>query len=254
MGKGREVEGTVDAERSDMRAIRRGLLAGALLLVVCTAAAGCTQRVPSRSIPASPQASRLETAPPVGDLGSVEIRSYKGKQLDTVGAEPETSIKGPQHIDRSAYRLAVTGLVSTPLSLTYDEVTSMPSYQKVTTLKCVDGWAVTYLWQGVLIKDLLARAGYDRGSKVVIFRCADGYSESLPLDFVTRRDILLAYRMNGLIMPPERGFPFQVVAEDRWGYKWAKWVTAIEVSDDTRFTGYWEKRGADNTATIPGTN
>ena len=58
--------------------------------------------------------------------------------------------------------------------------------------------------------------------------------------------------MNDVVTPPERGFPFQVVAEDPLGYKWAKWVTGIEVSDNTSFTGYWESRGADNTPTGPG--
>ena len=130
----------------------------------------------------------------------------------------------------------------------------MPAHEKVTTLKCIDGWSVTYLWRGVLVKDLLARAGYDPGAKIVIFRCADGFSTSLSLDFLVGRDILLAYRMNGVVMAPERGFPFQVVAEDLLGYKWAKWVTSMEVSDNTSFTGYWESRGAENTPTVAGSN
>ena len=42
-----------------------------------------------------------------------------------------------------------------------------------------------------------------------------------------------------------------MVAEDRYGYKWVKWVTEIEVSDDENFRGYWESRGYDNDATLP---
>jgi DMSO/TMAO reductase YedYZ molybdopterin-dependent catalytic subunit len=229
-----------------------------LVLLGASATSGCAAPLSRYAVPVSPGASRPATsqpttASPAGDLGTVEVRSYKGKRLDAVSTEPENSIKGPQHVDTNTYRLAVTGLVGKPLSLTYAQVTAMPAYKKATTLNCVDGWSVTYLWQGVLIKDLLARAGYDATAKIVIFRCADGYSESLPLDFVVGRDILLAYGMNGVVMPPERGFPFQVVAEDKWGYKWAKWVTGIEVSDNTYFAGYWETRGADNTATVPGT-
>ena len=85
----------------------------------------------------------------------------------------------------------------------------------------------------------------------MIFRCYDGYSTSLPVDFVKDKNILLAYGMNGTVMPPERGFPFQVVAEDRYGYKWAKWVTSIELSDNIRYRGDFERMGADNTATVP---
>lgn len=225
-------------------AIRLVVLLGVL------GAGGCAL-IPPSATPIPPAASQLSSAPPVGSLGTVEINNYRGKRLDAVKSEPENSIKGPQHVDVATYRLAVTGLVKTPLSLAYSEVTSMPAFQKVTALNCVEGWSVTYLWQGVKIKDLLARAGYDPNAKVVIFHCADGYSTSLPLRFVVDRDILLAYRMNGIVMPPERGFPFQVVAQDQLGYKWAKWVTGIEVSNDTGFRGYWEQRGYENTATVP---
>jgi DMSO/TMAO reductase YedYZ molybdopterin-dependent catalytic subunit len=44
-------------------------------------------------------------------------------------------------------------------------------------------------------------------------------------------------------MPDERGFPFAVVAESKWGYKWIKWVTSIELSNDTSYRGYWESNG-----------
>lgn len=214
-------------------------------------AAGC-QFIPASATPIPPAASQLTSAPPATSLGKVEINSYKGKRLDAVASEPENSIKGPQHIDIKSYRLAVTGLVSTPQSLTYDQVLALPAYQKVTTLNCVEGWSVTYLWQGVLLKDVLAKAGYDHFAKIVIFHCYDGYSTSLPLDFLVNKNIMLAYRMNGVVMPPERGFPFQLVAENQLGYKWAKWITGIEVSDNTNFRGYWESRGYDNSATIPG--
>lgn len=216
------------------------------------ASAACAQLVPPSASPIPPAAAKLTTAPPAASLGGVEINSYKGKRLDAVGSEPENSIKGPQHLDVRTYRLTINGQVRKPLSLTYGDVTSMPAYQKVTTLNCVEGWSVTYLWQGVKISDLLQRAGYDPSAKVLIFHCYDGYDTSLPTDFVVGRNILLAYRMNGITMPAERGFPFQVVAEDQFGYKWAKWVTGIEVSNNTNFRGYWEQRGYENSATIPG--
>jgi len=201
------------------------------------------------TVPPAPPPAK---APPADRLGGVEVRKYKGKRLDAINSQPETSIKGPQRVKLADYRLAVNGLVNTPLSLTYGQVLALPGYQKRTTLHCVDGWSVTYLWQGVLIKDLLRQASYNPTATIVVFHCYDGYSTSLPLDYVINRNILLAYGMNGRVMPPERGFPFQVVAEDRYGYKWAKWVTRIEVSSDIRFRGHFEKMGADNTATLPG--
>ena len=219
-----------------------------LLVLSALGAAGCSaiaRFAPSSATPIPPAASQLTTAT---NLGTVEINSYRGKKLDAVASQPENSIKGPQHIDIKTYRLGVSGLVKTPLSLTYDQVMAMPAFQKVTTLNCVEGWSVTYLWTGVKLKDILEQAGYDHNAKVVIFKCYDGYTTSLPLDFIVNRNILLAYRLNGIVTPPERGFPFQVVAEDQLGYKWAKWVTDIQVSNDTNYRGYWEQRGYDNEA------
>jgi DMSO/TMAO reductase YedYZ molybdopterin-dependent catalytic subunit len=223
-------------------------------VVAALAAAGCTSRPATGPGGSAPSAATTQS--PVAtstSLGTVEVRDYQGKRLDAVADEPENSIKGPQHVDVASYRLGVTGAVASPLSLTYEQVTSMPAYEKVTTLNCVEGWQVTYLWQGVRLTDLFAKAGPDPSAKTVIFRSYDGYSTSLPLDYVVGRDILLAYKMNGVTMPAERGFPFQVVAEDRYGYKWAKWVTEIELSPDTNFRGYWETRGYDNGGALSGT-
>ena len=230
----------------------RSALIVLVLLSLAAGVTGCRFALVPSATPIPPAASQQSAVTTSTDLGTIEVGSYKGKQLDKVSSEPENSIKGPQHVDPKLYRLTVSGKVKTPLSLTYDEVIAMPSFQKGTTLNCVEGWSKTYLWQGVRVEDLLARAGYDPAAKVVIFTSADGYSTSLPLDYVVGRQILLAYKMNGVVMPPERGFPFQVVAEDRLGYKWAKWVTGIEVSDDANYQGYWEQRGYDNSATVPG--
>jgi DMSO/TMAO reductase YedYZ molybdopterin-dependent catalytic subunit len=222
-----------------------------ILLFAALVSSGCVP-LPPNATPIPPEAARLATAPPAADLGKVEVREYRGKRLDAISSARENAIKGIQHVDVSSYRLAITGLVDSPQSLSYSEVTSMPAYQKVTTLNCIEGWSVTYLWRGVKLKDLLERAGYDPKAKLVIFRSSDGYSTSLPLDFIVKRNILLAYSQNGITLPAERGFPFQVVAEDQFGYKWAKWITGIEVSNDTAFRGYWEQRGYDNTASVTG--
>jgi DMSO/TMAO reductase YedYZ molybdopterin-dependent catalytic subunit len=137
----------------------------------------------------------------------------------------------------------VTGLVDNPSSFNYSEVLALPVYSKVVTLNCVEGWSTTILWQGVLIKDLLKEVKVKTEANTLIFHAIDGYTSSLPLDYVTNNNILLAFKMNGVTLPPERGFPFQVVAEDKWGYKWVKWVTEIEVSSDPNYKGYWEKAG-----------
>ncbi len=102
------------------------------------------------------------------------------------------------------------------------------------------------------MKDLLAAAGYDPKASTLIFTAYDGYTTSHPLAYVTGNDILLAYKMNDVPVPQERGFPFVLVAEDKWGYKWIKWVTKIEVSNDASFRGYWESRGYNQDGALKG--
>ncbi|MBM3133478.1 MAG: oxidoreductase, partial [Chloroflexi bacterium] len=174
-----------------------------------------------------------------------------GENLSSINAFRENSIKGPQTIDRESYRLKVSGLVTNPAEHTYDEVIdSYDHYEKVVTLDCVEGWSVKILWEGILVRDLLEKAVPLAEAKVIIFHAYDGYTTSLPVEYFTENDILMAYRMNGVTLPPERGFPFQLVAESKWGYKWIKWITEIELSDDVSYEGFWEQRGYSNDADL----
>ena len=171
-----------------------------------------------------------------------EIREYKGQDLSSISSFRDNSIRGPQHINETTYRLNITGLVNKTIEFSYyDIINGFQKYQKVVTLHCVEGWSRTILWEGFLLEDLLNKTEIDPQAVVVIFYAYDGYSTSLPLDYILDNDILLAYKMNGITLPPERGFPFQLVAESKYGYKWIKWLTKIELSDNVDFRGYWEK-------------
>ena len=186
-----------------------------------------------------------------GELEAVQVKEYNGEKLGSINDFRENSIKGPQQVDIKDYRMKVTGLATQPLSYTYDEVIARyKSYQKLVTLDCVEGWSVKILWEGLLVKDLLNKAGILPAAEVVIFHAYDGYTTSLPLNYILDNNILLAYKMNGVTIPPERGYPFQLVAEQKWGYKWIKWVTEIELSDDVNYRGYWEQGGYSNDGSL----
>ena len=180
-----------------------------------------------------------------------EILEYEGQDLSLINDFRENSIRGPQQINESTYSLAITDLVNQTIEFSYNEIINeFQKYQKVTTLHCVEGWSVTILWEGFLLEEILEKAEISLDSEVVIFYAYDGYSTSLPLDYIRNQEIILAYKMNGVILPPERGFPFQLVAESKYGYKWIKWITEIELSNDLSYKGYWEKRGFSNDASI----
>ncbi|MDD1684928.1 MAG: molybdopterin-dependent oxidoreductase [Methanoregula sp.] len=180
-------------------------------------------------------------------LSSVEVRSYQGEDLSPITAFHENSIKGPQYINESAYRLTVTGLTNRTNVYTYREVLDQyPHFSKVVTLFCVEGWDATILWEGVLVRDLITTADPDPRADTVVFTAHDGYTTSFPLAYLMDRDIIMASTMNNVTLPAERGFPFALVAEDRWGYKWIKWIEKIELTDDPAYRGYWEQRGYSN--------
>ena len=187
----------------------------------------------------------------IEELEGVEVREYEGQNLSSINDFRENSIKGPQHVDIENYKLEVTGLVEKPASYAYDEVIEdYDNYKKVVRLNCVEGWAVNILWEGVLVRDVLEQAKPLPEAKVVIFHACDGYTTSFPIEYIMDNDILMAYKMNEVTIPPERGFPFQLVAESKWGYKWIKWITEIELSDDVDYRGYWESRGYSNEADL----
>ena len=181
------------------------------------------------------------------ELTAVEIQEYEGQPLSSINDFRENSIKGPQNVDIAGYQLEITGLVEKPASYGYEEVIDrFKHYKKVVRLNCVEGWSATILWEGMLVRDLINTARALPEVKTVIFHAYDGYTTSFPIDYSMNNDIIMAYKMNEVVMPPERGYPFQLVAESKWGYKWVKWITKIELSDDEFYRGYWESRGYSN--------
>ncbi|MDD2370418.1 MAG: molybdopterin-dependent oxidoreductase [Firmicutes bacterium] len=194
--------------------------------------------------------SNVSTNDNLKELAKTEIKDYQGKDLSSITDFRENSISGPQNVDITKYKLTIDGLVDKQEDFTYDEILTNTKYTKVVRLNCVEGWSVDILWEGFLLKDLLDKVNVQSNANTVIFYSVDGYTTSLPLNTIIDKNIILAYKMNGLVLPPERGYPFQLVAEDKLGYKWAKWINRIELSSDKNYKGYWESRGYSNEADL----
>ena len=187
------------------------------------------------------------------ELSKVEIREYNGEKLDSIVDVRDVSIKGPQEVNMGDYGLEVFGLVENSKNFTYDEVLSFQKYLKVVKLQCVLGWDATVLWEGILLEDLFDEVGVLDEANTVIFYAADDYTTSLPLDYIIDNNIILKNKINNITLPAERGFPFELVAESKLGYKWIKWITKIELSDDENYKGFWESKGYSNKADVDGT-
>jgi DMSO/TMAO reductase YedYZ molybdopterin-dependent catalytic subunit len=235
-----------------MKQERVFLLAAGLVIIIMVAIffTGIPFLWPGQA-PGGPVVTSTEQPAGPAALPAVEIRSYQGKDLSSVNDFHENSIKGPQYVNISDYRLTVTGLTNTTDVYTYGELLDRyPHYSKVGTLHCVEGWDATILWEGIEVRDLIRHAGPDPRANTVIFTAHDGYTTSFPLSYLMDNDIIMAYRMNNITLPAERGYPFELVAEDKWGYKWIKWIEKIELTGNADYRGYWEERGYSNTGNL----
>lgn len=172
-----------------------------------------------------------------------EMMEFNGIQLDPAIGPRDNSISGIQEVDINSYSLKIDGLVENEMSYSYEQILEMDPVEIVYTIYCVEGWDATFLWKGVLIEDILSESNVDDKAKTVIFHAVDGYTTSLPLDVIIDKKIMMAYYANGLPIPSSLGYPFILVAYDKWGYKWARWINRLELSSDTNYKGYWESRG-----------
>ncbi|HEY5648933.1 MAG TPA: molybdopterin-dependent oxidoreductase [Nitrospiria bacterium] len=159
-----------------------------------------------------------------------------------------------EDLDYSEWVLNVKGRVKNPLGLTQETIRERPIVRLTSTIECIEnpvgGTSIgNAVWGGVRLGDLLTEAGADSRAKKVIFRAADGYSDSIPLERAMDTPVLLAYEMNGEPLPRSHGFPLRAVVPGIYGMKQVKWIMEIEVSDED-YQGYWQQRGWSDEATV----
>ena len=160
--------------------------------------------------------------------------------------------------DPQAWRLKLDGMVSTPLSLTLDQVRAYPSQSQVITLSCISNEVggdliSTGLWTGVPLKTLLTAAGLKPGAAFFNIKSFDNFYESLALAEAMDERTLLVYDMNGAPLSPEHGFPLRIYIPNHFGMKQPKWVEHIQVSDKSG-SGFWVDRGWSPTAFVQTTS
>ena len=172
-------------------------------------------------------------------------------------------------IDRDAWWLHVEGEVEKPFAIDYEELLKLESLTVPVTLECAGNnrnflepkvkgvqWGLgavgTAEWTGVPLSVLLNRAVVRSSAREVILEGADHgmlddpksppgelrFSRSVSLE-KARRDVLLAYRMNGNDLPPEHGFPVRAIVPGWYAMASIKWLQRIIVTDQP-FAGYYQ--------------
>jgi DMSO/TMAO reductase YedYZ molybdopterin-dependent catalytic subunit len=184
----------------------------------------------------------------------VEATEFQGTKLTPIKDQNLNALAGTQKINQTDYTLTIDGLVDHPLTLSYADLEALPQVSEIATLQCVEGWQYTAEWTGPTLSSIFAKAGVQPGAVIAIFHTADdtnGYS-SVDLNYIDSNNIIVAMKDNGITLPAANGFPLRLVAAGKWGYKWAKWITRIELSSDTNFRGYWESNGYNNNGDVTG--
>lgn len=169
-------------------------------------------------------------------------------------------------VDVNAWRLKVEGEVTTPLTLTLENLKLMPAVDLVAVVECAGNgrgfyeppvpgtqWSTGAVgngrWRGVRMADVLKRAGMKDSAREILFDGADvplgtmpDFQRTIPVKKALDPNTLLAYEMNGESLPVKHGFPLRVIAPGWASDSWVKWVTSIRVLDK-EFDGFWMKSG-----------
>ena len=154
--------------------------------------------------------------------GSYEADSFSGN------AFPLTSWlnDNPKPIDADDWQLNIGGAVTHPLSLRYEDIAA--DAELTATLDCTGGWYSTQIWRGVPLSYMLNAAKPTEDAASVTVRSVTGYYRRFSL--AEAREYIIATHVGGEALSHGHGFPARLVAPDKRGFEWVKWITEIEVN------------------------
>jgi hypothetical protein len=155
--------------------------------------------------------------------GSREEGSFAGNAHPVTTAPGEGKIK----LDPEAWALRVTGAVTTPLTLAYQDVLAQSTSEVTTTLDCTGGWYTVQTWRGIRLTELLTQAHIRPEAMGIILRGVADYTA--PFTLAQAEEILLATHVGEEVLNHVHGFPLRAVVPSRRGWHWVKWLTEIEV-------------------------
>jgi DMSO/TMAO reductase YedYZ molybdopterin-dependent catalytic subunit len=182
---------------------------------------------------------------------SYDGTQYKGRIVQPITPNDQfycvtKNVVDPR-VNAALWRLEITGLVKTRQTYRLDRLKSLPAITQETTLMCISngldaGLMSNALWKGVRMSLLLAAATPLEGAAKVRLHGVDNYTDTFPLEKALDPTTLVVYEMNGETLPDRHGFPARVIAPGYFGEKHVKWITRIEVADETA-VGFYEKQG-----------
>ena len=145
-------------------------------------------------------------------------------------------------VDASTWRLELSGKIQDKRPWTAEDIYKLPEQEMIIKHICIEGWDYIGQWSGVNLKQFLQRVGADLSAKYVAFRCADGYVEALDMPSALHPQTMLATKYARQAITDPFGFPLRLRTATKVGFKNAKWLTSLEVTNDFPET-YYQKEG-----------
>ena len=151
-------------------------------------------------------------------------------------------IEDVKPVDGAAWRLELAGRIDDKRPWTAQQIYQFPEQEIIIRHICVEGWDYIGQWSGPNLRSFLLRVGADLTAKYVYFICADDYTESIDMATALHPQTILATKYARDIIADPFGYPLRLRTSTKLGYKNAKWIKAIEVTNDFRET-FWSKQG-----------
>jgi DMSO/TMAO reductase YedYZ molybdopterin-dependent catalytic subunit len=141
------------------------------------------------------------------------------------------------------WTLTVSGAVQKPGEYKLDRIQALPRFRQNTRHVCVEGWDVIGRFGGARLSDFLNTIGADLSAEFITVACADDYYESLDMATALHPQTLLCYEMYDRPLSREHGAPLRLSIPTKVGYKQAKYLTDLKVTNVLDKVGYWEDQG-----------
>ena len=141
------------------------------------------------------------------------------------------------------WTLTVSGLVQKPGEYRLEQIKALPLKRQNTRHVCVEGWDVIGRFGGARLSDFLTMIGADTSARFITVTCADDYYESLDMATALHPQTLLCYEMYDQPLTREHGAPLRLQIPTKIGYKKAKYLTDLKVTNVLEKVGYWEDQG-----------
>ncbi len=160
----------------------------------------------------------------------------------------------PGKLDRECWSIEVSGICAKSRTLTWHELIALPKSIADARLTSVTRFSVRGRWGGIKVADLLSGVQADSTVKYVRFWSHRMiYDTSIPIEVALRERTLLAYEFESEYLDEDYGGPVRGFCPYLWGYKSAKSVVKIELTDRC-VSGFWEQRGYSDEAFITAGN